>query len=185
SSDVCSSDLAIIFWAIRSWVMAVMLAWLSPVPAASAVRERGPPRRSAPSTRPRFCRRTLSLWPTFGAKRPTPHPKARHPRATSANLFISRCEIEVDSVAAIMPLLFSSSKNNARAPVERARWGHTTGIVVGSGAGPLGRTDMNKFLTVLLCTTVISGAAGVSYAQDGITVGVSWNNFQEERWKTD
>ncbi len=44
---------------------------------------------------------------------------------------------------------------------------------------------MNKFLTVLLCTTVISGAAGVSYAQDGITVGVSWNNFQEERWKTD
>lgn len=44
---------------------------------------------------------------------------------------------------------------------------------------------MNRFLTVLLCTTVISGAAGVSHAQDGITVGVSWNNFQEERWKTD
>ena len=45
---------------------------------------------------------------------------------------------------------------------------------------------MNKFLTVLLCTTVISGAANVaSFAQDGVVVGVSWNNFQEERWKTD
>ncbi|MBE0579711.1 D-xylose ABC transporter substrate-binding protein [Devosia sp.] len=45
---------------------------------------------------------------------------------------------------------------------------------------------MNKFLAVLLCTTVISGTAGVStFAQDGVVVGVSWNNFQEERWKTD
>src|SRR5690606_2663158 len=44
---------------------------------------------------------------------------------------------------------------------------------------------MNKFLAVLLCTTVISGTAGVTYAQDGVTVGVSWNNFQEERGKTD
>jgi D-xylose transport system substrate-binding protein len=44
---------------------------------------------------------------------------------------------------------------------------------------------MNKFLAVLLCSTVISGAAGVAFAQDAITVGVSWNNFQEERWKTD
>jgi len=45
---------------------------------------------------------------------------------------------------------------------------------------------MNKFLTVLLCTTVISGATGVaSFAQDDVVVGVSWNNFQEERWKTD
>jgi D-xylose transport system substrate-binding protein len=44
---------------------------------------------------------------------------------------------------------------------------------------------MNKFLAVLLCTTVISSAAGAALAQDAITVGVSWNNFQEERWKTD
>ncbi|WP_323015917.1 substrate-binding domain-containing protein, partial [Devosia sp.] len=44
---------------------------------------------------------------------------------------------------------------------------------------------MNKILTVLLCTTVISGFAGVAQAQDGLTIGVSWNNFQEERWKTD
>ena len=45
---------------------------------------------------------------------------------------------------------------------------------------------MNKFLTVLLCTTVITGATNVaSFAQDGVVVGVSWNNFQEERWKTD
>ena len=45
---------------------------------------------------------------------------------------------------------------------------------------------MNKFLTVLLCTTVITVATNVaSFAQDGVVVGVSWNNFQEERWKTD
>ena len=44
---------------------------------------------------------------------------------------------------------------------------------------------MNKFLAVLLCSTVIAGAAGAAYAQDDVVVGVSWNNFQEERWKTD
>jgi D-xylose transport system substrate-binding protein len=45
---------------------------------------------------------------------------------------------------------------------------------------------MNKFLAVLLCSTVITGTTGVAaYAQDGVVVGVSWNNFQEERWKTD
>ena len=41
---------------------------------------------------------------------------------------------------------------------------------------------MNKFAAILLATTVLTGAA---VAQDKITVGVSWNNFQEERWKTD
>ena len=44
---------------------------------------------------------------------------------------------------------------------------------------------MNKFLGALLCTTLISGSTGIVYAQDEVTVGVSWNNFQEERWKTD
>lgn len=44
---------------------------------------------------------------------------------------------------------------------------------------------MNKLLAVLLCTTVITGAPAVAFAQDGLVVGVSWNNFQEERWKTD
>ncbi|HUH77852.1 MAG TPA: substrate-binding domain-containing protein, partial [Devosia sp.] len=44
---------------------------------------------------------------------------------------------------------------------------------------------MNKFLAVLLCTTVIAGAPAAAFAQDEVVVGVSWNNFQEERWKTD
>jgi D-xylose transport system substrate-binding protein len=43
---------------------------------------------------------------------------------------------------------------------------------------------MNKFLAVLLCSTVISGTASVALAKD-LVIGVSWNNFQEERWKTD
>jgi D-xylose transport system substrate-binding protein len=41
---------------------------------------------------------------------------------------------------------------------------------------------MNKFAAVLLASTVLAGSA---MAQDQITVGVSWNNFQEERWQTD
>ena len=31
----------------------------------------------------------------------------------------------------------------------------------------------------------IAGATTGAIAQDGPTVGVSWSNFQEERWKTD
>jgi NitT/TauT family transport system substrate-binding protein len=41
---------------------------------------------------------------------------------------------------------------------------------------------MNKFAAVLLASTVLCGTA---IAQDQVVVGVSWNNFQEERWKTD
>lgn len=41
---------------------------------------------------------------------------------------------------------------------------------------------MNKFAAILLATTAFTGAVA---AQDQITIGVSWNNFQEERWKTD
>jgi D-xylose transport system substrate-binding protein len=44
---------------------------------------------------------------------------------------------------------------------------------------------MKQFMTVLLCTTVMFGMAGIAVGQDEVVVGVSWNNFQEERWKTD
>jgi D-xylose transport system substrate-binding protein len=44
---------------------------------------------------------------------------------------------------------------------------------------------MKKLATVLLCTTALFGATGIASAQDEVVVGVSWNNFQEERWKTD
>lgn len=43
---------------------------------------------------------------------------------------------------------------------------------------------MKNFTSVLLGTTVLFGLVGSSVAQD-FTVGVSWSNFQEERWKTD
>jgi D-xylose transport system substrate-binding protein len=43
---------------------------------------------------------------------------------------------------------------------------------------------MNKFAAALLCTTVFAGFAGPVLAKD-LVIGVSWNNFQEERWKTD
>ena len=41
---------------------------------------------------------------------------------------------------------------------------------------------MNKFAAILLASTALFGTA---IAQDQVVVGVSWNNFQEERWKTD
>ncbi len=43
---------------------------------------------------------------------------------------------------------------------------------------------MKTFAAALLGTTVVFGLVGSALAQD-ITVGVSWSNFQEERWKTD
>ena len=43
---------------------------------------------------------------------------------------------------------------------------------------------MKKFLAVALSTTVLIGAASAAFAQE-LVVGVSWSNFQEERWKTD
>jgi len=39
---------------------------------------------------------------------------------------------------------------------------------------------MKNLFAVLLCTTVI-GASGAVFAE-GLTIAVSWNNFQEERW---
>ncbi len=43
---------------------------------------------------------------------------------------------------------------------------------------------MKTFAAALLGSTVLLAMAGGAFAQD-ITVGVSWSNFQEERWKTD
>jgi D-xylose transport system substrate-binding protein len=40
-------------------------------------------------------------------------------------------------------------------------------------------------LRLLAAAVMASGLATTALAQDGMTVGVSWSNFQEERWKTD
>ncbi len=42
---------------------------------------------------------------------------------------------------------------------------------------------MNKSIIAAVIATV--GFSSAALAQDGLTVGVSWSNFQEERWKTD
>jgi len=42
---------------------------------------------------------------------------------------------------------------------------------------------MRKTLT--LAAILAATTSTFAFAQDGITVGVSWSNFQEERWKTD
>ena len=42
---------------------------------------------------------------------------------------------------------------------------------------------MKTFAAVLLGATAFL-SVGAAYAAD-LVVGVSWNNFQEERWKTD
>ncbi|PRY93289.1 xylose-binding protein [Hasllibacter halocynthiae] len=45
---------------------------------------------------------------------------------------------------------------------------------------------MKRIAITVAATTAMTGAlAGPALAQDAPTVGVSWSNFQEERWKTD
>ena len=44
---------------------------------------------------------------------------------------------------------------------------------------------MKKIALALLATTTLAASTGLVFAQDALTIGVSWNNFQEERWKTD
>ncbi len=44
------------------------------------------------------------------------------------------------------------------------------------------KTLIATVAATMLATTALTGGA---FAQDPITVGVSWSNFQEERWKTD
>ncbi|WP_210527696.1 D-xylose ABC transporter substrate-binding protein [Rubellimicrobium arenae] len=40
--------------------------------------------------------------------------------------------------------------------------------------------------TILLATAMAALCGSMAFAQDdGLTIGVSWSNFQEERWKTD
>jgi ABC-type xylose transport system substrate-binding protein len=46
----------------------------------------------------------------------------------------------------------------------------------------IGRTSM-KLLKLMAATLFAAFFATTAYAQ--MTVGVSWSNFQEERWKTD
>ena len=44
---------------------------------------------------------------------------------------------------------------------------------------------MNKFLTAALAASVAVSALSTAAFADGKKIGVSWSNFQEERWKTD
>jgi D-xylose transport system substrate-binding protein len=44
---------------------------------------------------------------------------------------------------------------------------------------------MNKFLTAALAASVAASALSTAVFADGKKIGVSWSNFQEERWKTD
>ena len=44
---------------------------------------------------------------------------------------------------------------------------------------------MKKLVTALLASAALSATMGVVALADGNIIGVSWSNFQEERWKTD
>jgi len=48
----------------------------------------------------------------------------------------------------------------------------------------MGGSDMNRRM-VLALGVAVAAVAAPALAQDDITVGVSWSNFQEERWKRD
>ena len=44
---------------------------------------------------------------------------------------------------------------------------------------------MNKFITAALAASVAASALATAAFAEGKVIGVSWSNFQEERWKTD
>jgi D-xylose transport system substrate-binding protein len=44
---------------------------------------------------------------------------------------------------------------------------------------------MGRFMPVLIGAALSATALSGAFAQDPVVVGVSWSNFQEERWKTD
>lgn len=44
---------------------------------------------------------------------------------------------------------------------------------------------MSKILATIIATTAIAAAPGAVLGQEQVVIGLSWNNFQEERWKTD
>ena len=44
---------------------------------------------------------------------------------------------------------------------------------------------MNKVLTAALAASVAVSALSTAAFAEGKKIGVSWSNFQEERWKTD
>ena len=44
---------------------------------------------------------------------------------------------------------------------------------------------MNSFIKLALAATAASTLVSATALADGLTIGVSWSNFQEERWKTD
>src|SRR5690606_40830160 len=48
-----------------------------------------------------------------------------------------------------------------------------------------GRNIMNKFATAMLAGVAMSLTLSAAAHAEGKTIGVSWSNFQEERWKTD
>src|SRR5690606_8979330 len=52
-------------------------------------------------------------------------------------------------------------------------------------AGPTGRFIMKEFATAMLAGVALSLTMAAAAQAEGKTVGVSWSNFQEERWKTD
>jgi len=80
-----------------------------------------------------------------------------------------------------MPVIFSSIEIIARTllrPLSQRKMARRT---VGAVRW---EEIMNKIYAALLGAAVSLGTVGIAMAQD-ITVGVSWSNFQEERWKTD
>src|SRR5215469_15200855 len=97
--------------------------------------------------------------PSQAAKPPSPHPSPRLP-GEEANM---QSEAKRSNVAI----------EKRRTPAARQRWPVT------------GRVIMRKFAAAVLAGAALSFCVtGLAQAK-GKVIGVSWSNFQEERWKTD
>src|SRR4051794_37455404 len=84
--------------------------------------------------------------------------------------------IDVDSVPGMDQCFFGARKNRAPVPAFGSVWSRLTRRRV---------DNMKRFTAAILAGVAMSlTLASVAQAKDKV-IGVSWSNFQEERWKTD
>src|SRR5690606_9592891 len=176
---------------IRSAEMAEMVEWLRPVIAAISVRDGCPALRTAPIAMARL-RRRRSSWriPTVMVSFCPPINRYGWPASlghicgpitlpsiiSSFEKSMVRTPFSIDSHLSLSHYFFEARQNRAshhpRSLVRSARWRSREEV-------------MRKFTTAILAGAAMSLVlVSAAQAKDKI-IGVSWSNFQEERWKTD
>src|SRR5690606_10769392 len=153
---------------MRSAEIVEMVELLRPVTAAISVRDGWLARRTEAITIARFFRRRSSC------RTPTVIPISSMYWTRAGLAFLipkgQSGREDIDMTQMLSHSFFRSSKKKSFVLVPN---------------GPIGRNIMKRFATALLAGAALSLTMAASALAEGKTIGVSWSNFQEERWKTD